>query len=72
MRQLLLILSFTPPDRLQRFFQPKSWPEGLQKLLLKELEKLSDRYFISDDSGTMMFPDGHKIIGAGPNTRCAY
>ena len=68
--QSLLISPSTPPDRLQRFFMPKCWPEGLQKLLVKELETLSDRYFISDDSGTMMFPDGHKIIGAGSEMRC--
>ena len=51
------------------YLTKKFWPVGLQKLLLNELTLIPMRYFISDDSGTMMFPDGHKIKTEGESAK---
>lgn len=58
-----------PTDRTTRYLNSKSWPVGLQKMLGKELSGLANRYFIADDSGTMMFPDGHKVFGTGEDAK---
>lgn len=56
-------------DGLSDYLEKKCWPIGLQKLLVEELKDIPTRFFISDDSGTMMFPDGHKLVGEGESAR---
>lgn len=53
----------------KRFLSQHKWPGGLQKALLKSVSKLPLRYFICDDSGSMLTNDGHKTMGSGPNTK---
>jgi hypothetical protein len=51
------------------FLTSHHWPEGLQKALIKSLMVLPLRYFICDDSGSMLTNDGHKVIGTGDKTK---
>jgi hypothetical protein len=37
------------------------WPEGLQTQLVSSLKKIPLRFFICDDSGSMMTSDGHRV-----------
>jgi hypothetical protein len=42
------------------------WTLGLQNLFLQNLAKVAIRYFICDDSGSMMTNDGHRLIPGKP------
>jgi hypothetical protein len=53
----------------KKFLTAKGWPAGLQEALLKSVKKLPLRYFICDDSGSMLTNDGHRILGSGPSTK---
>eukprot|EP01038_Epipyxis_sp_PR26KG_P013124 gene13124-17590_t len=44
------------------FLSSKKWPKGLQNAFLRNLRKIPVRYFICDDSGSMITNDGHRII----------
>jgi hypothetical protein len=37
------------------------WPTGLQTLLISSLQRIPLRFFICDDSGSMMTTDGHRV-----------
>jgi hypothetical protein len=41
------------------------WPTGLQRALLKNVVRIPMRYFICDDSGSMVTGDGHRLEGEG-------
>ena len=45
------------------------WPQGLQTAYIRNLEKLPMRFFIVDDSGSMVASDGHRLVGEGANRR---
>jgi len=51
------------------FLGRHGWPEGMQNALIKSLNKLPLRFFICDDSGSMLTNDGHRIMGSGANTK---
>jgi hypothetical protein len=53
----------------RQFLFEKGWPLGLQRTLILSLEKIPFRYFICDDSGSMMSQDGNHVIGTGQNTK---
>ena len=38
------------------------WPIGLQETSVEQMRKIAMRYFICDDSGSMMASDGHKLM----------
>ena len=38
------------------------WPIGLQETSVEQMKKIAMRYFICDDSGSMMASDGHKLM----------
>lgn len=41
------------------------WPNGMQQAILKEMSRIPYRFFICDDSSSMVTNDGHKIVGEG-------
>ena len=53
----------------RRFLFEKGWPLGLQTALINNLAKVPMRFFICDDSGSMMSDDGNHVIGSGNQTR---
>lgn len=40
-----------------------SWPRGLQEAMVKSCKKMPVRFFITDDSGSMLTNDGNRIVG---------
>lgn len=60
-----------PPDEenAKDFLTKHNWPQGLQDALLKSCKKFAIRYFITDDSGSMMTNDGRRLIGSGKNAK---
>jgi hypothetical protein len=59
--------SLKPPNekRAKEFLIEHHWPTGLQDALVKSCKKIAVRYIITDDSGSMMTNDGHRLIGVG-------
>lgn len=49
----------------KKFLAQHNWPVGLQDALVKSCKKIAVRYVITDDSGSMMTNDGHRLIGVG-------
>jgi len=47
------------------FLSSHDWPKGLQESFLENLQKISVRYFICDDSSSMNTEDGTKLIKVG-------
>jgi len=61
-----------PPNdvKAMEFLTQHKWPVGLQNALIKSCKKIAIRYIITDDSGSMMTNDGHRIIGLNtPNVK---
>eukprot|EP01032_Pedospumella_encystans_P028501 gene28501-32189_t len=56
-----------PPNEsgAKAFLTGHNWPSGLQDALVKSCRKIAIRYIITDDSGSMMTNDGHRLIGIG-------
>lgn len=56
-----------PPNEsgAKSFLTEYNWPSGLQDALVKSCRKIAIRYIITDDSGSMMTNDGHRLIGVG-------
>lgn len=55
-----------PDDKgAKEFLALHNWPPGLQDALVKSCKKIAIRYIITDDSGSMMTNDGHRLIGVG-------
>lgn len=56
---------YTPPNEggVKEYLTQMEWPYGLQHSLLKSCERYPIRYFIVDDSGSMLINDGHRIVG---------
>ena len=53
----------------RQFLFEKGWPLGLQSALISSFAKIPFRYFICDDSGSMMSHDGNHVLGTGKNTK---
>jgi len=51
------------------FLSEKHWPHGLQARLLESVERYPIRYFICDDSGSMLTNDGKKVVGDGSKAK---
>lgn len=46
----------------REFLAANKWPIGLQNTFVENLALISMRFFICDDSGSMMASDGHKLM----------
>lgn len=46
----------------REFLTANKWPVGLQDCLLDHLNRIPIRFFICDDSGSMIENDGHKLV----------
>jgi len=49
-------------DNTNKFLKSHEWPDGLIKAFIRSCKKIPIRYFICDDSGSMLTNDGHKCI----------
>lgn len=47
---------------VRNFLMSHSWPNGLQNALINTLKKMPIRYFICDDSGSMTYSGGMKVV----------
>lgn len=56
-------------EQAKEFLTSQGWPPGLQKAFLKLLPRIAYRYFICDDSGSMMQNDGNRIVTSGATTK---
>ena len=45
------------------------WPLGLQTTLLNGIKSMPMRFFICDDSGSMLTADGKRVAGTGRETK---
>lgn len=52
-------------DGARAYLNAHHWPPGLQDTFLANLAVLSIRYFICDDSGSMVSSDGNRRVGDG-------
>jgi hypothetical protein len=46
----------------REFLSANKWPIGLQDTFVKNLTTIPIRFFICDDSGSMMASDGHRLM----------
>jgi hypothetical protein len=56
-------------SQLRQFLTNHRWPLGLQDTFVRNLQKVPYRFFICDDSGSMITPDGHRPVKAGKLTK---
>ncbi len=49
----------------REFLKANKWPPGLIDAFIANLTKIPIRYFICDDSGSMVTNDGHKLMNSG-------
>ena len=59
-----------PPSEMnegavREFLATHCWPDGLQSILISSLKRIPLRFFICDDSGSMMSDDGHRLVKVG-------
>ena len=52
-------------DGIKDYLTKLRWPVGLQKILLQGVKAVPMKFFVCDDSGTMMLSDGHKVVADG-------
>lgn len=50
---------------IRNYLSRACWPIGLQTVLINGISTCPVRFFICDDSGSMMSNDGHRLIGEG-------
>lgn len=56
-------------QRAQDFLVKHDWPTGLRTTMVKNLEKIAYRFFVIDDSGSMIACDGNRVL-KGSNGEC--
>lgn len=54
---------------IRNYLSRNCWPIGLQTVLINGISNCPVRFFICDDSGSMMSNDGHRLIGEGNITK---
>lgn len=54
------------------FLGQHSWPEGLQTTLINNLRAIPIRFFIIDNSGSMIIHDGNRVGVNGTKKVCIY
>ena len=53
----------------RQYLTDQNWPVGLQEAMIKSCLKMPVRFFICDDSGSMLTNDGHRIVGSKNKTK---
>ena len=53
----------------REFLSGQKWPIGLQDTFIQNLTKIPIRFFICDDSGSMIASDGHRMLTGGGNSK---
>jgi hypothetical protein len=56
-------------NNAKQYLNHHGWPTGMQNALLKSTAKVPLRFFIIDDSGSMITNDGHMLTGVGSKTK---
>lgn len=54
---------------IRKYLSSNGWPTGLQDAFITGSINCPVRYFICDDSGSMMSSDGHRVVGEGTHAR---
>lgn len=55
-------------DGLKKYLTELRWPLGLQSVIYENLERFPVRFFICDDSGSMIGTDGQRLVTYGKKT----
>ena len=55
--------------RTRDFLHRNGWPSGLQTVLLQTLSRIPKRFFICDNSGSMVTNDGNRVVASGSSYR---
>lgn len=53
----------------REFLTANKWPTGLQDTFVANLHRIPMRFFICDDSGSMIASDGHRLMTSGSNSK---
>jgi hypothetical protein len=53
----------------REFLSRYHWPEGLKQTIIKSCKKLPLRFFIVDDSGSMLTNDGRRLLNQGNSAK---
>jgi hypothetical protein len=53
----------------REFLTANNWPAGLQDTFVENLKRIPIRFFICDDSGSMIASDGHKLVHTGHKSK---
>jgi hypothetical protein len=59
----------TDEHKARQFLQKYRFPEGLVQTVFKSCRKLPLRFFIVDDSGSMLTNDGRRLLSQGNSTK---
>lgn len=57
------------PPQLHELLDRHTWPIGIKRLFLSNISMYHKRYFILDDSSSMMSNDGERLMGEGKKRR---
>ncbi len=52
----------------REFLSKNFWPKGIQDCFIQSLDKITTRYFVCDDSGSMSSADGKIVIKGNQNS----
>ena len=67
--ELVGVISSEPESEpMKEFLQQFTWPVGLQNAFVSSLRSIPIRFFVIDDSGSMLTNDGKKLQGKGTAT----
>ena len=56
-------------NAIRGILSQKQWPNGLQEALIQSCEKFPVRFFVIDNSGSMIMNDGHYRVSDGVHTK---
>ncbi len=59
--------AYCDSERAKAYLDAKGWPLGLQELFCSNANRVAQRYYLLDDSGSMASTDGH-LPEAGPRS----
>lgn len=70
--ELIRMKSYPFPEintsRTREFLKRCEWPSGLQEALIKSVQKIPIRFFVVDDSGSMLMNDGKRRLSDNRGT----
>lgn len=56
-------------EAVRKYLSDNGWPTGLRNTLIAGLISAPIRYFICDDSGSMVSSDGHRMVVMGTQAK---